>query len=88
MQIIGAIVIGFIVGLLARFLMPGNDRAGFIVTTVLGIAGSVVASYLGQYLGIYAPGQPAGFLGALVGAVIILAVFHFIRRQTQRPPVQ
>jgi uncharacterized membrane protein YeaQ/YmgE (transglycosylase-associated protein family) len=88
MQIIGAIVIGFIVGLLARFLMPGNDRAGFIVTTVLGIAGSIVASYLGQYLGVYAPGQPAGFLGALVGAVIILAIFHFIRRQSQRPPAQ
>jgi len=85
MQIIIAIVIGFVVGLLARFIMPGEDKAGFIVTTVLGIAGSVVATYLGQFLHIYEPGQAAGFIGSLVGAVIILAVYHFIRSQSKRP---
>ena len=86
MPLIGTIVIGFIVGLLARFLMPGNDRAGFIVTTVLGIAGSIVATYLGQSLGFYGPDQPAGFIGAVVGAVIILAVFHFVRGRASRLP--
>ncbi len=66
------IFIGFIVGLLARFLKPGNDGMGFILTILLGIAGAALASFIGQKMGWYAPGQAAGFLGALIGAIVIL----------------
>jgi len=79
MSILWAIVIGFIVGLLARFVMPGRDAHGFIVTTLLGIAGALVATFLGQVLGIYAVGQAAGFIGAVVGAVVVLAIYRMVR---------
>ncbi len=79
MGIIGTIIIGFVIGLIARFLKPGNDGMGFILTTVLGIAGSFAATYGGQALGLYQPGQTAGFIGALVGAIILLVVVGFIR---------
>lgn len=78
MGIIGTIIIGFIVGLLARFLKPGNDKMGFILTTVVGIAGAFLGSFLGQVLGIYQADQPAGFLGALVGAVILLFILQAV----------
>lgn len=83
MHIIGTIVIGFVIGLIARFLKPGNDGMGFILTTVLGIAGSFAATYGGQALGLYQPGQTAGFLGALVGAIVLLVVAGFIRKAQQ-----
>ncbi len=73
------ILIGFAVGLLARFLKPGNDRMGIILTTLLGIAGAVAASWVGQRMGWYAPGQPAGFVGALIGAIVILVVVSLFR---------
>jgi uncharacterized membrane protein YeaQ/YmgE (transglycosylase-associated protein family) len=75
--IIGTIVIGFIAGLVAKFLMPGRDPGGFIITTLLGIVGAVVASYLGQAVGWYRAGEGAGFIGAVVGAVIVLAIYRF-----------
>lgn len=78
MGIIGTIIIGFVVGLVARFLKPGNDGMGFILTTVLGIAGSLAATYGGQALGLYQPGQTAGFIGALVGAIVLLFVVGMI----------
>jgi uncharacterized membrane protein YeaQ/YmgE (transglycosylase-associated protein family) len=81
MSIIGTIIIGLIVGLVARFLMPGRDAAGFIITTLLGILGAVVATYLGQALGLYAAGQPAGFVGAVIGAIILLAIWRMIARR-------
>lgn len=74
MTILGTIFIGFLVGIVARFIKPGRDPMGIIMTTVLGIVGAVVASYLGQGLGIYAVGEPAGFLGAVIGAILVLAV--------------
>ena len=76
---IGTLFIGFVVGLVARYLKPGNDGMGIILTTVLGIAGSFVASYGGQALGLYQPGQGAGFLGALIGAIVLLYVVGAIR---------
>ena len=76
------IVIGFIVGLVARFLMPGRDAAGFIITILLGIAGSFVGSYLGQALGFYLPGQPAGFLMSVVGAMILLFGFRMVQARS------
>jgi uncharacterized membrane protein YeaQ/YmgE (transglycosylase-associated protein family) len=81
MTIIWAIIIGFIVGLVAKFLMPGRDPGGFIVTTLLGIVGALVATFLGQAMGIYAAGQSAGFIGAVIGAIVVLLVYHMIRRR-------
>ena len=78
--IIMAIIIGFLVGLVARFLMPGRDPMGFIMTTVLGVVGALLATFLGQAMGLYAAGQTAGFIGAVVGALILLAIYHLFRR--------
>ena len=79
MTIIWAIIIGFIVGLVAKLLMPGRDPGGFIITALLGIIGAVVATWIGQAMGIYAAGQSAGFIGAVIGAIIVLAIYHMIR---------
>jgi uncharacterized membrane protein YeaQ/YmgE (transglycosylase-associated protein family) len=81
MSVIGTIVIGFFVGLLARLLMPGRDSAGFIITTVLGVIGAMVATYLGQGLGLYAASEPAGFIGAVLGAILVLAIYRLIVRR-------
>ena len=81
MGIIWTIIIGFVAGVVAKFLMPGpNEPSGFILTTILGIVGAFVASYLGQAIGWYQPGQGAGFIGAIVGAVIVLAVWGMISK--------
>jgi uncharacterized membrane protein YeaQ/YmgE (transglycosylase-associated protein family) len=77
------LIIGFIVGLLARFLHPGDDKMGIIMTTLLGIGGSVVATYGGQALGIYRPGQTAHWIGATIGAIVLLVVVGFIRRSVR-----
>jgi uncharacterized membrane protein YeaQ/YmgE (transglycosylase-associated protein family) len=84
MGIIGTIIIGFIVGLVARFLKPGRDSMGFIMTTVLGIVGAILATYLGQALGFYYAGEPAGFFGAVVGAIIVLAIVHLTFNRSAR----
>jgi uncharacterized membrane protein YeaQ/YmgE (transglycosylase-associated protein family) len=82
MGIIWTIIIGFVAGVIAKFIVPGNrEPRGFILTTILGIVGAVVASYLGQALGWYAPGEGAGFIGAIVGAIIVLVVWGFIARR-------
>ena len=81
MSILWTIIIGFLAGVVAKFLMPGpNEPSGFILTTILGIVGAFVASYLGQALGFYGPGEGAGFIGAVVGAVIVLAVWGMIAK--------
>ena len=84
MGIIGTIIIGFVAGLIAKFLMPGRDPGGFIITTLLGIVGAVVASYLGHAVGWYRAGEGAGFIGAVVGAVLVLAIYRMVigRRTT------
>jgi len=82
MGIIWTIIIGFVAGLVAKFIVPGNNEPrGFILTTILGIIGAVVASYLGQALGWYAPGEGAGFIGAIVGAIIVLVIWGFVARR-------
>jgi uncharacterized membrane protein YeaQ/YmgE (transglycosylase-associated protein family) len=79
MGIIWTIIIGFVAGVIAKFIMPGkNEPSGFIMTALLGVVGAVVASYLGQALGWYAPGEGAGLIGAIVGAIIVLAVWGMI----------
>jgi uncharacterized membrane protein YeaQ/YmgE (transglycosylase-associated protein family) len=83
MGIIWTIIIGFVAGILAKFLTPGsNEPSGFILTTFLGIVGAVVATYLGQALGWYGPGEGAGLIGAVVGAVIILLVWGMVARRS------
>ncbi|WP_395662446.1 GlsB/YeaQ/YmgE family stress response membrane protein [Aestuariivirga sp.] len=82
MSILWTIIIGFVAGIVAKFLMPGpNEPSGFILTTILGIVGAFVASWLGQSLGLYGPGEGAGFIGAIVGAVIVLAVWGMIAKK-------
>ena len=76
MGIIIAIFIGFIIGVLAKMLMPGRDPAGFVVTVLLGIGGAVVARWLGSLIGLYAPGQPAGFLASVVGSLLLLSIYR------------
>ena len=78
MGLISMIVVGLIVGAIAKLLMPGDDPGGIIVTMLLGIAGSIVAGFLGRGVGWYAPGEPASFLGSIVGAIILLAVYRMI----------
>jgi uncharacterized membrane protein YeaQ/YmgE (transglycosylase-associated protein family) len=89
MSIVWTIIIGFIVGVIAKFLMPGkNEPSGFVLTTLLGIVGAFVATFLGQAVGFYRPGESSGFIGALVGAIIVLWVWGIIvkRKQTGTPP--
>ena len=81
MHIIWTILIGFVVGLLAKMLTPGRDPSGFIITVLIGIAGSLVATYGGQAMGLYLPGEPAGFFGSLIGAILLLVVYGVIRRK-------
>ena len=79
MSIIWTLVIGFLAGIVAKFIMPGdNEPSGFIMTTVLGVVGSIVASYLGEALGWYKAGEGAGFIGAVVGAIILLLIYGFV----------
>jgi len=81
MHILWVIIIGFVAGIIARFLAPGpNNPAGFILTTVLGIVGAFAATFIGQAIGWYGPNQGAGFIGAIVGAVVILVVWHALVR--------
>ena len=83
MGIIWTIIIGFVAGLIAKFIMPGeNEPSGFILTTILGIVGAFVASYLGQALGLYGPNEGAGLIGAAVGAIIVLLIWGFVSRRS------
>jgi len=79
MSIIWTIIIGFIAGVIAKFIMPGdNEPSGFILTTILGIVGAFLATYIGQALGWYRADQGAGLIGAVVGAIIVLVIWGFI----------
>jgi uncharacterized membrane protein YeaQ/YmgE (transglycosylase-associated protein family) len=86
MGIIWTIIIGFIAGVIAKFIMPGrNEPSGFVLTTLLGIVGAFVASYLGQALGWYGPNEGAGLIGAVVGAIIVLFIWGLFTRQRAQP---
>jgi len=84
MGIIGTIVVGFIVGLLARAVKPGNDRMGIIMTTLLGIAGAFVARYAGQAMGWYGPTEPAGWIASVIGAIVLLFIVGLLRGRSDR----
>ena len=79
MGIIWTLVIGLLAGIVAKLLMPGRDPGGFIVTMLLGVAGAFVATWLGQAVGWYQAGEGAGFIGAVVGAVIILIIYRLVK---------
>lgn len=81
-SLIGAIIIGFVAGLIARAIHPGNDKTGFIMTTVLGIAGSLLATYGGRILGLYGENSAAGFIASVVGAIIILFIYNKLSAKT------
>ena len=79
MGIIWTIIIGFVAGVIAKFIMPGdNEPSGFILTAILGIVGAFVATFLGQALGWYQPGEGAGLIGAVVGAIVVLFVYSMV----------
>ena len=84
MSIIWAIVIGFIVGIVAKFLMPGRDPGGFIITALLGIVGAVVATFLGQAMGLYGPNENAGFIASVIGAIVVLFLYNLVARGRTR----
>ena len=81
MNLLGTILIGFVAGLVARAIKPGKDALGGIMTIVLGVGGSLLASWGGQQLGLYQPGQTAGFIGAVVGAVILLVLWGVLGKR-------
>jgi len=80
--ILWTIVIGFLAGVLAKFIMPGrNEPSGFVLTTILGIVGAMIATFLGQALGWYSPGEGAGLVGAVVGALVVLFVWALVAKR-------
>lgn len=78
MGIIWTIIIGLIVGVVAKFLMPGRDPGGFIITVVIGIVGSVLATYIGRAMGFYQLGESAGFIAAVLGAIVLLFLYRLV----------
>jgi uncharacterized membrane protein YeaQ/YmgE (transglycosylase-associated protein family) len=85
MGVLGWILFGLIVGVVAKLLMPGRDPGGLIITTLLGIIGAVIGGFLGRSLGFYGPGEPAGFLMATLGAVVLLFIYRMMRRPARIP---
>ena len=77
---LGWVLFGLVVGLVAKLLMPGRDPGGLIITTLLGIVGAVIGGFVGRSLGLYGPGEPAGFLMATLGAVVLLLLYRMMRR--------
>jgi uncharacterized membrane protein YeaQ/YmgE (transglycosylase-associated protein family) len=85
MSIIGTIIVGFIVGLLARALKPGNDKLGIIMTTVLGVAGAFLARFAGQAMGWYKEGETAGWIASIVGAIVLLVIYSLVKGRSPNP---
>lgn len=85
MHLLWTLIIGLIIGAVAKLLMPGRDPGGFIITMLLGIAGSFLGTFIGRALGMYGENQSAGFIMSVVGAIILLAIYHMFRRRTAVP---
>ena len=81
MHILWTIVLGLLAGIIAKFIYPGRKNMSWLWTIVLGVAGSFVATYLGKLVGIYKPGQTAGFIGAIVGALILLFIYNLLKKK-------
>ena len=82
MNILWTLIIGLVVGAIAKLIMPGRDPGGFIITILLGIAGAFVAGFLGRSMGWYAEGEPAGFIASVIGAILLLLIYRMIRGRT------
>ena len=82
MHIIGWIVFGLVVGIVAKFLMPGRDPGGFVITAILGIVGALVGGFVGRLIGLYGDGDPVGFIMAVIGSIIVLALYRVTRGRT------
>ena len=80
-HILWVIIIGLVVGAVAKLLMPGKDPGGFIITMLLGIAGSFIGTWIGRAVGLYSQGETAGFIMSVIGAIVLLAIYHFVRRR-------
>jgi uncharacterized membrane protein YeaQ/YmgE (transglycosylase-associated protein family) len=80
MILVWIVLIGLLIGVVAKFLMPGDDPGGLLVTALIGIAGSIVATYLGHFFGFYHAGEGAGFVGAVIGSILLLAAYRAVRR--------
>jgi len=85
MGLIWTIIVGFLAGVVAKFIFPGKETMGFLMTTVLGIAGALLASFLGKAVGWYEPGQGAGFIGAIVGALLLLWIYSKMQKKGAAP---
>ena len=83
MHWIWTILIGFVAGLIAKAVTPGAGPSGFWLTAILGIAGAIAATFIGQLMGLYSEGQPAGFIASILGAVVLLVIYHLIARKSQ-----
>jgi uncharacterized membrane protein YeaQ/YmgE (transglycosylase-associated protein family) len=82
MHLIWTLIIALVIGAVAKFLMPGKDPGGIIITILIGIAGSFIATYIGRAMGWYQEGQGAGFIMSVLGAILLLGIYHLIRRKT------
>ncbi|MPS28441.1 MAG: GlsB/YeaQ/YmgE family stress response membrane protein [Alcaligenaceae bacterium] len=82
LSLLGTLLVGLVVGLLARAIKPGDDSMGWLMTIVLGIAGSLIAGYAGRAMGWYQPGEPAGWIASVVGAVVLLLIYGMIRKKS------
>jgi len=87
MGLIATLVVGLIVGAIAKLLVPGRDPGGWIVTILLGIAGALVGTWLGRMLGLYAPGESAGWIASIIGAVVLLLIYRAIVGRRRSPPI-
>ncbi len=85
MEIVTMLVIGLLVGIIAKFLLPGDDPGGIIVTTLIGIAGSFAAGYVGRAAGWFTPGQPVSFIASVIGAIVLLLIYRLLFRRRRRP---
>jgi uncharacterized membrane protein YeaQ/YmgE (transglycosylase-associated protein family) len=83
--LLGWILFGLVVGIIAKLLMPGRDPGGFVITALLGIAGAVLGGLLGRAIGLYGPGEPAGFIMSTIGALVLLYAYHKLRPAASRP---
>lgn len=81
MGILGWILFGLVVGIVAKFIMPGRDPGGIIITIILGIVGALIGGFIGQALNLYQPGEPAGFVGATLGAILVLWIYRMTTRK-------
>lgn len=81
MSFIWMLLIGLLIGVVAKFLMPGKDPGGLFITALIGVAGALLAGYLGRGMGMYADGEPAGFIASVIGAILLLAGYRMIARK-------